>query len=198
VPERHHWVEEGLATYVEPIARARVGDLTPQKVWGDLVDGLPQGLPERGDRGLDSTPTWGRTYWGGALFCLLADIEIRKRTRNQKGLEDALRAILKAGGTIESDWQLLQAIDIGDNATGTPVLHELYDKMKATPVPVDLEGLWKELGVAKKDGLIRFNDSVPLAAIRRTITATKPHKSLTGQENNRDRLQTQQGPKSSY
>jgi hypothetical protein len=98
VPEEHHWIEEGSATYVEPIARTRAGNLSPEKVWGDLVDGLPKGLPQPGDRGLDFTPTWGRTYWGGALFYLLADIEIRKRTGNKKGLEDALRAILKAGG----------------------------------------------------------------------------------------------------
>ena len=85
VAEEHHWIEEGSATYIEPVARARAGDLTPEKVWGDLVDGLPKGLPETGDRGLDFTPTWGRTYWGGALFCLLVDIEIRKRTGNKKG-----------------------------------------------------------------------------------------------------------------
>ena len=170
VPEEHHWIEEGSATYVEPIARARAGDLSPEKVWGDLVDGLPQGLPQPGDRGLDFTPTWGRTYWGGALFCLLADIEIRKRTGNKKGLEDALRAILKAGGTIESDWPLARAIEIGDRATGVPVLRELYDKMKAAPVPVDLGALWKELGVARRNGKTEFNDRAPLAAIRKAIT----------------------------
>src|ERR1044072_9285493 len=37
VPDQHHWIEEGSATYVEPIARARAGDLTPEKVWGDLI-----------------------------------------------------------------------------------------------------------------------------------------------------------------
>lgn len=66
VDESHHWMEEGLATYVEPIARARAGQLLAAKVWSDLVEGLPQGLPAPGDRGLDHTPTWGRTYWGGA------------------------------------------------------------------------------------------------------------------------------------
>ena len=170
VPEEHHWIEEGSATYVEPIARARAGDLTPEKVWGDLVDGLPQGLPRPGDRGLDFTPTWGRTYWGGALFCLLADIEIRKRTRNKKGLEDALRAVLKAGGTIESDWPLTRTLEIGDRATGVPVLRELYDKMKASPVPVDLGALWKELGVTRRSGKTEFDDGAPLTAIRKAIT----------------------------
>src|ERR1700740_1987142 len=103
VAEAHHWIEEGLATYIEPIARARAGDLTPEKVWGDLMDGLPNGLAGPGAPGVGCTPTWGRTYWGGALFCLLADIEIRKRTGNRKGLEDALRAIVNAGGTIETE-----------------------------------------------------------------------------------------------
>jgi len=170
VPEEHHWIEEGSATYVEPIARARAGDLTPEKVWGDLVDGLPKGLPQTGDRGLDLTPTWGRIYWGGALFCLLADIEIRKQTGNKKGLEDALRAVLKAGGTIESDWPLARTLEIGDRGTGVPVLRALYDKMKALPAPVDLGALWKELGVERRSGKIEFIDGAPLAAIRRAIT----------------------------
>lgn len=170
VPEEHHWIEEGSATYVEPIARARAGDLTPEKVWGDLIDGLPKGLPQAGDRGLDFTPTWGRTYWGGALFCLLADIEIRKRTGNKKGLEDALRAILKAGGTIESDWPLVRALEIGDRGIGVPVLRELYDKMKAAPAPVDLSAVWKELGVERRNGKIEFIEAAPLAAIRKAIT----------------------------
>jgi hypothetical protein len=32
VPDEHHWIEEGIATYVEPIARAQVGDLSPKVV----------------------------------------------------------------------------------------------------------------------------------------------------------------------
>ena len=168
--EQHHWIEEGLSTYVEPIARAKVGNLTPEKAWGDLVGGIPQGLPQRGDRGLDFTPTWGRTYWGGALFCLLADIEIRKRTGNQKGLQDALRAIVNAGGTIETEWEITRAFGIGDRAVGVPVLRELYDKMKSTPAPVDLDALWRQLGVERNNGETKWNDTAPLSAIRKTIT----------------------------
>jgi hypothetical protein len=173
VAEEHHRIEEGSATYVEPIARERAGQLTPEKVWGDLIDGLPKGLPQSGDRGLDFTPTWGRTYWGGALFCLMADIEIRKRTGNKKGLEDALRAILKAGGTIDSDWPLTRAFEVGDRATGVPVLRELYSKMKDTPAPVDLDALWKELGVSRRAGQVIFSEDAPLAAVRKAITPPK-------------------------
>ena len=92
------------ATYVEPIARARVGTVTPEKMWGDLVEGIPQGLPEAGDEGLDRTHTWGRTYWGGALFSLVADVELRERTGNQKSLDDVLRAARKAGDDA-TEWE---------------------------------------------------------------------------------------------
>jgi len=170
VAEEHHWIEEGQATYIEPVARMRVGNLKPERVWGDWVRDMPQGLPKADDRGLDLTPTWGRTYWGGAIFCLLADIEIHKRTRNQKGLETALRAILVAGGNIESDWELERAFKIGDQATGVPVLQELYHKMKDSPSPVDLDHLWEQLGVGHTGGQITFKDDAPMAAIRRAIT----------------------------
>src|SRR5712664_1035621 len=32
VEDRHHWIEEGIATYVEPIARASVGRLSAEQV----------------------------------------------------------------------------------------------------------------------------------------------------------------------
>jgi hypothetical protein len=61
VPEANHWMEEGVSTYVEPIARAKAGLIQQEQVWADLVHGLPQGLPAAGDQGLDVTHTWGRT-----------------------------------------------------------------------------------------------------------------------------------------
>ena len=168
VPSPHHWLEEGLATYVEPLARLEIGEIPAEKVWLDLVEGLPNGLPRTGDQGLDFTPTWGRTYWGGALFCLLADIEIRKRTENRFGLRDALRGILTAGGDMTKSWTIEAALAAGDKAVGVPVLNELYARMRADPAPVDLEAIWKSLGVQTSGGRIRFVDA-PLAKIRGAI-----------------------------
>jgi hypothetical protein len=168
--DEHHWIEEGQAVYIEPVARARIGELTPEQIWGDMVRDMPQGQPANGDKGLDYTHTWGRTYWGGAIFCLLADVQIRERTHNQKGLEDALRAVL-AEGNIQSEWPLERAIATGDKATGVPVLHELYEQMKATPVTVDLDSLWKKLGVSAVNGQVAFDDNAPLAGVRKAITA---------------------------
>jgi hypothetical protein len=166
--ENHHWIEEGLATYVEPWARVQAGALTPQKVWGDVVRDMPKGLPQSGDRGLDHTPTWGRTYWGGALFCLLADVRIRERTHGQEGLRDALRAIDREHN-ISDEMEITDAFAIGDDAVGVPVLSELYRQMASDPAPVDLNALWKQLGVRPGANGISFDDDAPLAAVRRGI-----------------------------
>ena len=166
-----HWIEEGISTYVEPVARARTGGMQVPEVWRTFVRDMPKGEPESGDQGLDNTHTWGRTYWGGALFCLVADVRIRERTNNHKGLEDALRGINRGGGNINEDWDIGTTLAMGDKATGTTVLRDLYSQMRDKPSPVDLDQLWKKLGIAMNDGAVAFNDKAPEANIRRAITA---------------------------
>ena len=170
LPRAHRWLEEGIATYVEPLARARAGTLGAAEVWAGLVKGLPNGLPQAGDQGLDRTHTWGRTYWGGALFCFLADLDIRERTRNRRSLDDALRGILAAGGDIAVSWPLERLLEEGDRATGVPVLTELHARMGARREDVDLGALWRRLGVSATRGSVSFDDTAPLAAVRRSLT----------------------------
>ena len=181
VEDRHHWIEEGSATYVEPIARAQVGNLSPREAWRDMVRDMPQGLPKPGDRGLDLTHTWASTYWGGALFCLVADVRIRERTGNAKGLQDALRAINRAGGTIDVEWPLEKAFGTGDKATGTTVLTDLYAEMREKPAPLDLPALWNRLGIDSDGKTIAFTNGAPLAAVREAILPvdTKPRAAET-------------------
>jgi hypothetical protein len=140
------------------------------EMWFEVVRDMHQGLPATGDEGLDHTHTWGRTYWGGALFCLLADVEIHRETGNKKGLEDALRGILEAGGDIRRDWDLEKALKIGDQTTGVPVLENLYGKMKDQPYNVDLPALWQQLGIEREGDKIIFIATAPLAKVREAIT----------------------------
>jgi hypothetical protein len=166
----HHWLEEGLAVYVEPIARAEIGVLTPQQAWAGMLHDMHQGEPEAGSDGLDNTDGWASTYWGGALFCLMADVDIRKKTGNRKGLRDAVRGILADGGSIAVDWPIERVLDAGDRATGTTVLADLYKKMgTASYAPVDLDKLWRELGVSSQDGTVVFDNRAALAKIREGI-----------------------------
>jgi predicted metalloprotease with PDZ domain len=170
VTREQDWAEEGIATYAEPFARVRAGLVDEAAAWRGLVEGLPNGQPAGGDRGLDHTHTWGRIYWGGALFWFIADVEIRKRTQNRFGLEHALRGVVDAGGNNASRWPLVEVLAAGDRATGVPVLRDLYAEMCSAPHPVDLAPLLESLGVRVERGHVTFDDKAPLAGIRRAIT----------------------------
>ena len=174
LPRQHIWLAEGIATYVEPIARARAGNLSPEAVWRGLLKGAPHGLPGPKDEGLDNTHTWGRTYWGGALFCLLADLEIRQRTQNKRSLDDALRAVLEKGGNITARWDMARVLDVGDAATGLTVLHDFYQSMALRRQDIDLPHLWQRLGIKPAGKEVVFDDAAPLAAVRRSITERPP------------------------
>lgn len=180
VPRKNHWMEEGLATYVEPIARLQAGELSADQVWGDLMRGLPRGMPAAGDRGLDQTPSWGRTYWGGAMFFLLADVRIRADTHNAKGLQTALTAIVAKGGNIQVKWPVERALKFGDDAIGAPVLRRLYRQMRGRPVKPDLPGLWRALGIRLDGDHVVYDDKAPLAYIRRGITPSMRTASASG------------------
>lgn len=170
VDERQAWIEEGLATYVEPIARAQIGALTNEEVWRRFLDGMPNGLAVGADSGLDDRTGWGRTYWGGALFCLLADVAIREQTGQRSGLSDALAGVLIAGGNIQQTWSLERIFADADQAVGVDVLSKLYAQMGLRYLSVDLKQLWSDLGVRLSEGRLILDDSAPKAAIRQAIT----------------------------
>jgi len=165
VPRAQRWLHEGIATYVESLARARAGLLDAAAVWQGWMRQMPLGQPEPGDRGLDHTPTWGRIYWGGAMFCLLADVRSRQRGSVERGLQQALQGVLQAGGDYRVAWSVQRILAIADTALGVTALGDLYRELKDNPVVVDLAALWRELGV----GAAGLRDDAPLAAVRRAI-----------------------------
>ena len=169
VPRNSRWLLEGLATYVESIARAQLGHLSEDFVWNGFVGRMHQGLPENGDRGLDHTPTWGRTYWGGAMFCMLADVEIRRLSNNKKSLREALRGILDDGFSMKASTSVKQIFESGDRATGFPVMVNLYNKMRARPEPQSLDAFWESLGLSLNNGEVIYDDNASLAYIRREM-----------------------------
>jgi hypothetical protein len=164
VPRSQLWFHEGVATYVEGVARGHAGLERPLDVWHEWRAGMPKGQPAEGDRGIDHTPTWGRTYWGGAMFCLLADVRIRERSRLKSGLQQALQGLRAAGGSYAVAWPLARTLAVADAAVGQDTLAELHAQWAASAVQVDLSALWASLGVGDT-----FDDDAPRAAVRRAI-----------------------------
>ena len=169
VGDNQTWLSEGLAVYVEGVARVQAGNRSQQDVFAEQMRQMPKGLPRAGEQGLDNTHTWARTYWGGAMFCFLADVEIHRRTGNRLGLQDAMRAVARESGGLSADWSITRVFAAADAATGTKVLEEMYAQMKDKPVAPDLDGLWTKLGVVSEGGSVTLHDDAPLADIRRAI-----------------------------
>jgi hypothetical protein len=157
VPGRQHWMEEGLATYVEEVARVRAGWISEEQFWKDLRAGFPKGLLMPTESGLDDARRWGPLYWGGALFWFLADVELRERSGGAQGLEHALRGVLDASGGIAVWWPPERVIEAADRATGTRVLRDLYDRFGRAYLDVDLDAQWAGLDArpAIKSGIAR-------------------------------------------
>ena len=104
------------------------------------------------------------------MFCLLADIEIRKRSNNKLGLQDAMRGVIAAGGNHEEGWPIERILAAADKAVGLNVLTHLHDEWGSKPVTPNLDRLWQDLGIRVYDGSLDFDDTAPLASIRSAIT----------------------------
>lgn len=171
VPSFHaegRWFDEGLATYFEPIIRVRAGLLDERALWRDFARSMPQGLAAL-SRGLEQARSFRDIYWGGALFCLLADVQARQTSRGKRGVEDGLRRVLSAGGHASNVWALDRTLAIADAALPAPILSTLAARHARSGRTVDLEGLFEALGVDRVDDDVRLRQDAPLAWVRRAI-----------------------------
>lgn len=172
LPDDQRWMQEGLSTYLEPIVRARAGALSVTRVWERWTASMHHGRPGPGDRGLANTHTWGRTYWGGTLFWFMVDLELREASGGRASIRDAVRGIVAAGGNARQDWSTARVCEVGDRATGHAVLSSVFARLAAAPGDVDLDAIWRSLGVRiDDDGGVWLDDTAPGAATRRAITS---------------------------
>jgi hypothetical protein len=167
-PSEARWLGEGLATYYEPVLRARCGWIAPDEAWRGFAERMPRGVARAGE-GLDGTDDFDAIYWGGALFALAADVAIRRETGGARSLDDWLRAVSARGGDASRLWSLDDVMREGDHATGTDVLTTMRARVAVRGEPIDAAKLLAALGVSA-DGT---RDDAPLAAIRRAITAPR-------------------------
>jgi hypothetical protein len=129
---------------------------------------MPRGLPAFRD-GLEKAADFRGIYWGGAIACLLADVEARRRSPS-RGLEVGLRALREAGGTASEVWSLKDAIGVIDDALGAPTLAPIAENHARRGSAFDLAKLFSALGVNREpSGGVQLSDSAPLSAVRRAI-----------------------------
>jgi predicted metalloprotease with PDZ domain len=167
-----HWLEEGLATYYEPILRERAGWISEADLWRHFRREMPRGLRKSGEAaGLEERDDIDSTYWGGALFALLADVRIRQATGGAHSLDDVIRAALVREGDATHSASVADFVRVGDETTGKNVLAEVYQGFAVSGVPIDLDALWRSLGVMADGDQAVLRDNAPLASVRRGIAA---------------------------
>lgn len=163
------WFNEGIATYFEPIIRVRAGWRDADSVWKEWLTNMPRGLPALTGAGLESADHGG-IYWGGALFMLLADLKIRERSDGRLGVEDCLVDIRAKRGNVTEKATTDQVLAACDDKMASRVLNDLAAQYVHQGAPVDLESVWRSLGVAMDaSGAIVYSDQAPLAWLRRAI-----------------------------
>jgi predicted metalloprotease with PDZ domain len=105
------------------------------------------------------------------MFWMHVDLEIRRRSESTRSLDDVLRAVFAAGGSVATRWDVARLAAVAEKATGTTALREIYDDWSGKAVAPDLGALWSSLGVrSDKTERITFDDEAPLAALRRDLT----------------------------
>lgn len=164
---RATWFMEGAATYIEPILRARAGWKSEEDVWREWIAEMPQGVGAFA-AGLASA-SGRQNYWGGALFMLLADIDLRRDSDGARGLEDCLAGALWDGLDGSKRTTLAEYASACDRAVGHGTVSRLIARHLEGGQPIDLDALWRALGVAQQGGRIVFDDTAPLAKWRRMI-----------------------------
>lgn len=108
------------------------------------------------------------------MFCLIADVQIRKATGNRKGLQDALQRYRDCTRHHRYSVVASNILDTGNRAPGTTVLVVcIATGWKDAPIVVDLNQIWQQLGVRVGSRAIELDENAPLTSIRRAMTS--PH-----------------------
>ena len=167
------WFTEGLATYLEPLIRARYGLQTADAMWVEFITNMPRGAAVIDATGLMRGGFRG-WYWGGGLLMLLADVEMRRASEGRIGIEDCLRDIRRVIGNYLRSVRLAEMVAACDAAVGGTVLADLVERHAYSDVPVDLDGLWRDLGVRLVDGELEIDGDARLAMVREAIVRGGP------------------------
>jgi hypothetical protein len=171
-----HWLEEGLATYYEPVLRERAGWMSEAELWAHFVREMPRGLRREGSPvALEEREDIDSTYWGGALFALLADVNLRETSRGERSLDDVMRRELAVLGDATHSCHVADFLRTAGARPGDGALRDLYERWAVRGENPDLAALWRRLGVEPRpDGTVALREDAPLAWVRRGVAGAGP------------------------
>jgi hypothetical protein len=162
------WLNEGIATFYEPVLRTRAGWKSEDDVWREWISSMPRGMPAITGIGLQNAGRGG-IYWGGAVFVLMAEIDSLVASGGKIGFSDCLRAVLAEGADVTVKWPTMKLLDRCDAMLGKQVIGPLAKQHIEKGSAMDLDRLWRRLGVSLEGSTVRYDDSAELAWLRPLI-----------------------------
>lgn len=170
------WLSEGLATYYQEVLRARAGHIPATQAWSRLWLGAEKGRDTTASLAHESahvfeTFNFSRVYWGGAAIALLADIEIRRRSRGERSLDDAMLALSACCARSGQAWSARELIERMDAAIGAPVFAEIVARFAEQPRFPTLDAAFEGLGLLPRGETVELRRDAPDAWIRDAIMA---------------------------
>ena len=171
VRPRATWLSEGITTWLQQLARMRSGRLSEAAGWSGVVRGAQAGERQAGgeslralSEGIGRRHAYRAVYWGGALFALDLDLELR-RASGGAGLLTLL-ARLREGGPVCDEAAFAAA---ADRLAGRPLFAELLARHLEGPAFARRDVLLGELGVRADPEGVTLDDEAPRATERRAL-----------------------------
>ena len=128
------WLSEGMATYYQEVLRARAGLMTE----ADALERLARGAArlqqctlslQTKSQQMATTHDYPVVYWGGATYALLADVELRRRSRGRVTLDAVLRKLHTKHGFQAPQISAKELLKIMDDLAGMEVFSKLADEL---------------------------------------------------------------------
>jgi predicted metalloprotease with PDZ domain len=124
-----------------------------------------------------------KIYWSGAILALMADVELRERSRGRESLDVALDRLQRCCLPAAERWTGTQLLAQLDRLVDEPVFMPLYRRYADRPGFPDIAPLFGRLGISVIDGQVTLQDEAELAEIRHSIMRSAVKASAaTGQE----------------
>ena len=178
------WLSEGLATYYQEVLRVRAGLMPEAEAWRRMYQGSRRGQTAQASLQEHSATmfedgSFSMVYWAGASFALLADVELRRRTRGAMTLDRVVTELERCCARRTMPVSAREVVAELDRIAGVPVFSELMQRWVLGPQLPDLEALYQRLGLVPNAEGVQIEAAGEDGWIREAIMRRPPARAPT-------------------